>query len=89
MFELASESTDRPSDDINTNILIPEDTKENRDCEGVQCHCTTLHGRIRYTGSLFTFHLRIQKLDNRMQKFGTVRCDIISKPLVEVEILSP
>jgi hypothetical protein len=71
------------------HILVPQNTKENGDCERIQSHGATFYGRVRYTSGLFTFHFCIQKLDHRVQKFGTMSCDIVSKPLVEVEILSP
>ena len=70
-------------------ILVPQNTKENGDCERIQSHGATLYGRIRYTSGLFTFHFCIQKLNHRVQKFGTMSYDIVSKPLVEVEIFSP
>jgi hypothetical protein len=70
-------------------VLVPQDTEENCDCERVQSHCATLHGRVRYPGSLFTFHLRIQKFNHCVQKLGGVSCNIIGEPFVEVEIFSP
>ena len=70
-------------------VLVPQNTEENSDCKRIQSHRATLYGRVRYTGGFFTFHLRIQKLDDSVQKFGTVSRDIVSKPLVEIEILSP
>jgi hypothetical protein len=69
-------------------ILVSQNTQENCDCKWIQSHCATLHGRVRYAGSLFTFHLRIQKFNHCVQKLGAVSSNVVSEPFVEVEIFS-